>query len=202
MAGYTGAAGTNQGSWNGNGGSLGLTTGNTMYGNTAFGPSGGMASGYATRDMRSLNGAGMGPTMGSYSNFNNLNGSPMFNGALSGQSFRAPNANAAYGQAMAAWQAMNRPQMRPGVNPVSDTPPPVQHVPLPPVQPPIPSVPPPAVSIPPNALMYPFQGQNFNNVWSGYNGPGSTHYQNGSTIYKNGMGDYGGFGNRSTAYKQ
>ena len=59
-------------------GNLGITTGSTIHGNTAFGPAGGNAMGYATRDARSLAGAGMGPTMGTYSNFRTPSGAPMF----------------------------------------------------------------------------------------------------------------------------
>lgn len=119
--GYGGGAGRNGGMASG----TGLTTGNNWYGNTAFGQAGGFARGYAMRDPASLRNAGMGPTMGSYSNFNTLNGQPMFNGALSGQSFAAPNANAAYGGAAAQYAAMMAAKqsqtMKPGVNPAGET---------------------------------------------------------------------------------
>ena len=104
--GYVGAPGTNNGAWSGDGVNLGLTTGTTWYGNTAFGPAGGMATGYATRDGQSLAGAGMGPTMGTYSNFNTMNGQPMFGGALGGQGFNGMNANQAYGAAQNWYQAL------------------------------------------------------------------------------------------------
>jgi hypothetical protein len=48
------------------GSSLGLSTGKTIHGNTAYGPSGGMAAGYATRD-----------GFGNLGNFKSLNGAPM-----------------------------------------------------------------------------------------------------------------------------
>ena len=104
--GYVGAPGTNNGAWSGDGVNLGLTTGTTWYGNTAFGPAGGMATGYATRDGQSLAGAGMAPTMGTYSNFNTMNGQPMFGGALGGQGFNGMNANQAYGAAQNWYQAL------------------------------------------------------------------------------------------------
>lgn len=49
-----------------NGSSLGLSTGKTWSGNTAYGPSGGMAAGYATQR-----------NDGSYGNFRSLRGEPM-----------------------------------------------------------------------------------------------------------------------------
>lgn len=52
---------------------LGITTGKTIFGNTAFGPAGGMAQGYATAQLGG--GAGMKPTINTYSNFRNLDGS-------------------------------------------------------------------------------------------------------------------------------
>lgn len=126
--GYVGAPGTNNGAWSGDGVNLGLTTGTTWYGNTAFGPAGGMATGYATRDGQSLEAAGMGPTMGTYSNFNTLNGQPMFGGALGGQGFNGMNANQAYAAAQ-TWYNQLRDYMqarRPGD---------VQTAPLPPMRP-------------------------------------------------------------------
>lgn len=56
----------------------GVTTGKTIYGNTAYGPSGGMATGYATRSGPI---SGMGPSVGTYSNFRNLDGSAAIPGA-------------------------------------------------------------------------------------------------------------------------
>lgn len=111
--GYVGPAGTNRGAWSGDGQYLGLTTGPTIYGNTAFGPAGGMATGYATRDMQSLAQAGMGPTPGMYGNFMTPGGSPMFGGSpVQGQSFQGMNAQQARAQALAAfraWLASQRP---------------------------------------------------------------------------------------------
>lgn len=87
----------------------GLTTGNTMYGNSAYGPSGGMAQAYGTRDYASLNRAGMGPTVGSYGNFQTPQGQPMYGSSpVQGQSFNGMNMGQALSQAnraQAAWQA-------------------------------------------------------------------------------------------------
>lgn len=71
---------TTSGSYGGGnkGGGLGISTGKTIYGNTAYGPSGGMAQGYATR---SGGISGMGPSVGTYSNFRNLDGSAAIPGA-------------------------------------------------------------------------------------------------------------------------
>lgn len=80
----------------------GLTTGNTIYGNTAFGPSGGNAVGHATAKLGA--GAGQGPTTNTYSNFRTPSGAPMFNGAAQNIAIRAPNANVA-ASALAALQA-------------------------------------------------------------------------------------------------
>lgn len=57
---------------------LGATTGKTIYGNTAYGPAGGMATGYATRKDSP---SGLGPSVGTYSNFRNLDGSAAIPGA-------------------------------------------------------------------------------------------------------------------------
>lgn len=85
----------------------GLGTGATMYGNTAFGRPGGMATGYATRDMASLARAGMGPTMGSYGNFRGLNGQQMFAGSpVQNMNFTGMNANQAFGAAQVQQAAM------------------------------------------------------------------------------------------------
>lgn len=112
-SGITGGGFTNnQGAWNGNGKSLGLTTGNTWHGNTAFGPSGGDATGYATRDYKSLSNAGMGPSMGSYSHFKDMNGNDMFGGSpIQGQSFSAMSGNKAYNNANQAYQAWKNNQI-------------------------------------------------------------------------------------------
>ena len=79
----------------------GLSTGKDIYGNTAFGNSGQMATGYAMRDPMSMMMAGMGPTSGSYRQFNNLDGTPMFNGSLGNQSFTGMSAGQAYNAAAA-----------------------------------------------------------------------------------------------------
>ena len=102
----------NQGAWNGNGKSLGLTTGKTWHGNTAFGPSGGDATGYATRDYKSLSNAGMGPSMGAYSHFKDMNGNDMFGGSpIQDQSFNAMSGNKAYNSANQAYQAWKNNQI-------------------------------------------------------------------------------------------
>lgn len=136
--GYVGAAGTNNGAWSGDGKNLGLTTGATWYGNTAFGPAGGMATGYTTRDGQSLAAAGMGPTMGTYNNFTTLNGQPMFGGALGGQGFNGMNANQAYSAAQNYFQQLRdyAAARRAGD---------VQTAPLPPLRPRLATTPPPAV---------------------------------------------------------
>lgn len=92
----------------------GITTGNTIYGNTAFGPSGGMATGYAMAS--GLPGVAYGPSTAQYSNFRNLDGTPMFGGMAGSRSFSAPNATQAYAQLqsyinsiMAARQARPQP---------------------------------------------------------------------------------------------
>lgn len=109
------------GNWGGGGGGsgrnggmgnrTGLSTGKTAYGNTAFGRPGGMAAGYAMRDMGSLNRAGMGPAMGSYGGFRGLDGSAMFAGSpVQGQSFNGMNAGQAFGQAQGAYNAWRAAQ--------------------------------------------------------------------------------------------
>jgi hypothetical protein len=68
----------------GAGAGLGLTTGKTMYGNTAYGPAGGMAAGYATQNSN-----------GSLGGFRSLNGAPMSGmyGRVTGPA-QAPNRDA------------------------------------------------------------------------------------------------------------
>lgn len=80
----------------------GLSTGNTWHGNTAFGPPGGIANGYATAKLGA--GAGTKPTINTYSNFRTVNGDPMFSGAAQNTAIRAPNANMA-ASALSALQA-------------------------------------------------------------------------------------------------
>ena len=99
-AGYNGGAGSR----------TGLTTGNTTYGNTAFGRPGGNAVAYGMRDAASLNRAGMGPTVGSYGNFRTPSGAAMFgNSPVQGQSFYGQNMGQALSQANRA-QARQRPE--------------------------------------------------------------------------------------------
>jgi len=76
VGGWGGGAGYNGGAQS----RTGLTTGTEWKGNTAFGRPGSMATGYATRDARSLANAGMGPTLGSYGQFRDMQGNPMFAG--------------------------------------------------------------------------------------------------------------------------
>lgn len=87
---------------------LGVRTGSTTYGNTAFGPAGGMAQGYATN---SRVGSGMGPSIGSFSNFRNLDGSAMIGGGLQNRAVAARNPVQALGmlRALQAAQAPQRP---------------------------------------------------------------------------------------------
>lgn len=68
-----GGGGVSSGKTTGGGG-VGVSTGKTIYGNTAFGPAGGMATGYATRTGGL---SGLGPSIGMFSNFRNLDGSAM-----------------------------------------------------------------------------------------------------------------------------
>lgn len=90
------------------GGGLGLTTGKTWHGNTAFGPAGGKATGYATN---SRPGSGMGPSVGSFSNFRNLDGSAMIGGGLQNRAVAARNPQQALGmlRALQAAQGSQRP---------------------------------------------------------------------------------------------
>jgi len=100
-AGYNGGYGSH----------TGLTTGTDIRGNTAFGRAGGDVQAYGMRDARSLAGAGMGPSLGSYGNFRTPTGQPMFAGSpVQGQSFYGMNMGQALSQAHRA-QAANRPQV-------------------------------------------------------------------------------------------
>ena len=102
--GYNGARSGGNLSSNG----LGIRTGSTIRGNTAFGPAGGMAQGYATN---SRLGSGMGPSIGSFSNFRNTDGSAMFGGGLQNRAIAAKNPQQALGmlQALKAAQGSQRP---------------------------------------------------------------------------------------------
>lgn len=124
------------------GSSTGLTTGNTWHGNSAFGRAGGMAQAYGMRDARSLAGAGMGPTMGTYGQFKTLQGNPMFAGSpIQNMMYRGPNMGQALGQAQlaqAAWQNVQSPATggllgpsTPNVQPASapSTPNPIGYLP-------------------------------------------------------------------------
>lgn len=104
-AGYNGGAGSR----------TGLTTGTTWHGNTAFGAPGGRATGYATRDAKSLGRAGMGPTMGQYGGFKTMSGNPMFGGSpVQGQSFNGMGAGQAFGRAKQAYDAWKDSQIEQG----------------------------------------------------------------------------------------
>lgn len=104
-AGYNGGAGSR----------TGLTTGTTWHGNTAFGAPGGTATGYATRDAKSLGRAGMGPTMGQYGGFKTMSGNPMFGGSpVQGQSFNGMGAGQAFGRAEQAYDAWKDSQIEQG----------------------------------------------------------------------------------------
>jgi hypothetical protein len=85
---------------------LGLQTGNTWHGNTAFGRPGQQAYGFATSSNQGAT-FGQRPTMQTFSNFRRPDGSAMFPGA--GGSVQAPNAFAG--------AAMMQQQMRPPAGP-------------------------------------------------------------------------------------
>lgn len=162
----------------------GLGTGATMYGNTAFGRPGGMATGYATRDMASLARAGMGPMAGSYGNFRDLNGQQMFAGSpVQGQSFTAMGAGQALSQAQraqAAWQAAQQPPQRPHVGGLLDDEKVLSIEDLPPEMPPAAPAVNPILSMPNYmpAFMNPILGPNFMNT-----------YPRGSTFTQNNLGN-------------
>lgn len=90
---------------------LGITTGKTMYGNTAIGPAGGAATAYATRSPGSVPSPnqGTGLTGGTFSNFRTPSGGAMFSGGLQSQPVAARNAS----QALQMLQAMQAAQARP-----------------------------------------------------------------------------------------
>ena len=89
----------------GKGGSLGVTTGKTIYGNTAFGPAGGNATGYATR---TGNISGTGPSMTTFSNFRTPSGGAMFSGRAGNTPVTARNAQQAAGMLSAMQAAQGR----------------------------------------------------------------------------------------------
>lgn len=86
-------------------GGLGVTTGKTIYGNTAFGPAGGMATGYATR---TGNISGIGPSMTTFSNFRTPSGAAMFSGQAGNTPVTARNAQQAAGMLSAMQAAQGR----------------------------------------------------------------------------------------------
>lgn len=86
----------------------GLTTGKTVYGNTAYGPAGGRATGYATMSRPGAN-YGVGPSTATYSNYRNLDGSQRFAG---NPSVTARNAGVGANQI-----AARQPAMAPAVKP-------------------------------------------------------------------------------------
>ena len=89
---------------------LGLATGATMFGNTAFGPAGGRAVGYATNSRLP---SGVGPSMGVFSNFRTPSGAPMVGGALQNRAVTARNPQQALGmlQALAGAQRPSTPRV-------------------------------------------------------------------------------------------
>lgn len=112
LGGGSGAGGQGGGYGGGMTRNTGMSTGNKMYGNTAFGAPGGRATGYATRDAKSLGRAGMGPTMGQYGGFKTMSGKPMFGGSpVQGQSFKGMGAGQAFGKAKQAYDAWKNSQI-------------------------------------------------------------------------------------------
>ena len=102
--GFSGGVGGNRSS---NSGNTGLKTGSTIYGNTAFGPAGGRAVGYATRS-GPIN--GMGPSVGTFSNFRTPAGAPMVGGALQNRAVTARNPQQALGM-LQALAGVQRPRV-------------------------------------------------------------------------------------------
>lgn len=88
------------------GGGLGLTTGKTIHGNTAFGPAGGNAVGHAM----SKGGTGMGPSNKSFSNFKTPTGQASFPN-MGDRAVTARNAQQARGMmsALSSAQGPKRP---------------------------------------------------------------------------------------------
>lgn len=128
MAGNNGPSGAGTGGRSGGGrggdsgsrtGGLGggLSTGKTWHGNTAFGPSGGMARGYATASLGP--GAGMGPSVNKYSDFRTPTGAPMVGGSLQGQPVAARNPQQALGMLQALFNAQ-RPAAPPAAGGLLD----------------------------------------------------------------------------------
>lgn len=106
-AGTGGSGSNNSGSRTGGLGG-GLSTGNTWHGNTAFGPSGGMAQGYAT--MRDGGGMfGVGPSMETYSNFKDPTGKAMVGGGVQNRAVTARSPQ----QALGMLRALQQPAVAP-----------------------------------------------------------------------------------------
>lgn len=115
LGGGSGAGGQGGGYGGGMTRNTGMSTGKDWYGNTAFGAPGGRATGYATRDAKSLGRAGMGPTMGQYGGFKTMSGKPMFGGSpVQGQSFKGMGAGQAFGRAKQAYDAWKNSQIEQG----------------------------------------------------------------------------------------
>lgn len=112
-AGYNGGIGSR----------TGLTSGKDWRGNSAFGRAGGPVQAYGMRDARSLGRAGMGPTVGTYSNFRTPNGAAMFGNSPAqgrGMGFHGMNMGQALSQARradAAWQGASAPEGLLGTTP-------------------------------------------------------------------------------------
>lgn len=199
---------TTSGSYGGGnkGGGLGISTGKTIYGNTAYGPSGGMAQGYATRTGGV---SGMGPSVGTYSNFRNLDGSAAILGAGNMTAMgRNPQ------QARSVLERQFNPAGRPRVGGLLDG----EQVSVVPI--PTRRIVPMAGPAPIGAVQrYPGVAfpaglpaswlSNARAIMSSYsmNNPTQRPYNAsqalswGSTFPKNNMGDFGGLGNMSTQYK-
>lgn len=165
----------------GGGNNTGLTTGTNIYGNTAFGPAGGEAMGYATRDPFSLGQAGMAPTFGTYGNFRNPNGSAMFGGPLGGFG-GGYNAMQGYQHAKDMWGRMQGQDYGPGaVQSGPMGPPPMQNTVMPTS---LPFMNPSLPSIPGGMFADRFQGQNYLNQWNKPQGnPVGANYQNNATYH-------------------
>lgn len=121
-AGNNGPSGAGTGGRPGNGGNNysqtgglggGLGTGTTWHGNTAFGPAGGNAVGYVSlKDGGSIfqGQRGMGPSVNTYSNFRNPDGTPMVGGNLQNTSVTARNPQQALGMLHAMQQGQQQGQ--------------------------------------------------------------------------------------------
>lgn len=197
--GYTGnsGGGGGMGGYTGNtGGGTGLTTGTTIYGNTAFGPAGGLANGYATMSQASMNNPnfGMRPMNEMYSDYRNLNGTPAFNGMNPGGGWAyANNAQAGYNHlANLQQQAMHMGSLS-GANTVVSPYSGMVSLP-PPSLPPIPTPKPPV-----STGYYPGAAWGGGGVWGNISRPPSYSGAPGSTYPKNNMGNTAGYGPTAVA---